>query len=153
MIMKFKNIFTILLTLVSFTFYAQNGMLKEKKEQLKSMKVAFITSELALTSAEAEKFWPVYNAYDNRQFELRQQKMRAFQKKINDGSVNQMSDKDAASFLAQMESTEEEIFQNRKKLISNLRSVISPLKIIKLKKAEEDFNRKLLRQYRNKGRK
>lgn len=151
--MKIKNILTILLTLASFTFYAQSGMLKQKKEQLKSMKVAFITSELALSSAEAEKFWPVYNAYDNKQFELRQQKMRAFQKKINDGSVNQMSDKEAAAFLAQMENTEEEIFQNRKKLTSNLRSVISPLKIIKLKKAEEDFNRKLLRQYRNKGRK
>src|SRR5690606_1029852 len=104
-------------------------MLKQKKEQLKSMKIAFMTSELALTSAEAEKFWPIYNAYDSKQFELRQQKMRSFQKKINDGSVNQMSAKEAAAFLAQMENTEDEIFQNRKKLIANLGSVISPIKI------------------------
>lgn len=150
--MKIKNIFTTLLLLITATFYAQGG-LKQKKEQLHSMKVAFITTELGLTSAEAEKFWPIYNNYDNKQFELRQQKMRAFQRKINDGSINQMSDKEASAFLAQMEDTEEAIFQNRKKLITNLRAVISPLKIIKLKKAEEDFNRKLLRQYRNKGKK
>jgi len=30
-------------------------------ERLKSMKVAYITQELNLTPAEAEKFWPVYN--------------------------------------------------------------------------------------------
>ena len=28
-----------------------------------SLKIAYITKELNLTSSEAEKFWPVYNAY------------------------------------------------------------------------------------------
>jgi hypothetical protein len=49
-----------------------------------------------------------------------------------------------------MESSEEELHQLRKKFISNLKSVIPAVKILKLKKAEEDFNRKLLQQYRNK---
>lgn len=31
------------------------------KDQLKSEKIAYITTELNLTPAEAEKFWPVYN--------------------------------------------------------------------------------------------
>jgi hypothetical protein len=53
--------------------------------------------------------------------------------------------------LSQIEANEEELFQLRKKLIVNLKSVISPVKIIKLKKAEEEFNKKLLQQYRNKG--
>ena len=151
--MKIRNVLSVCLLLLSVTFYAQNGNLKQKKEQLKAMKTAFITNEIGLTSAEAEKFWPVYNAYDNKQFELRQRKLKAFQQRINDGSINAMSDKEATSFLTQMEDTEEELFQLRRRLIENLRGIISPLKIIKLKKAEEDFNRKLLRQYRNKGKK
>jgi hypothetical protein len=35
--------------------------------------------------------------------------------------------------------------------VSNLRDVLPPVKIIKLKKVEEDFNRKLLKQYRDQG--
>jgi Skp family chaperone for outer membrane proteins len=32
-------------------------------ERLEAIKVAYITKELSLTSAEAEKFWPLYNQY------------------------------------------------------------------------------------------
>jgi hypothetical protein len=48
-----------------------------------------------------------------------------------------------------MESTEDELYQLKKKFISNLKGIISPIKILKLKKAEENFNRKLLQQYRD----
>ena len=56
---------------------------------------------------------------------------------------------EVAPLLAQMESTEDELYQLKKKFISNLKGVISPIKILKLKKAEENFNRKLLQQYRD----
>ena len=52
--------------------------------------------------------------------------------------------------LAQLESTEDELYQLKKKFVANLKGVISPVKILKLKKAEENFNRKLLKQYRDK---
>ena len=48
-----------------------------------------------------------------------------------------------------MESTEDELYQAKKKFIASLKGVISPLKILKLKKAEEGFNRKLLKEYRD----
>ena len=151
--MKLKNILTIFLILVSFSFYAQGGggRMREKKEQIKVLKVAFLTNELSLTSSEAEKFWPVYNAFESKQFELRQQKMRSFMDRMDDGSLDRMSEKEAAVFLAQMENTEDELYQLRKKLVASLKEIISPIKIIKLKKAEEDFNKKLLQQYRDKG--
>ena len=50
-----------------------------------------------------------------------------------------------------MENTEDEMYQLRKKFVSNLKDILPPIKIIKLKKVEEDFNRKLLQQYRDKG--
>jgi hypothetical protein len=62
-----------------------------------------------------------------------------------------MSEKEASAFLNQMESTEEELFLLRKKFISTLKGILPATKIIKLKKSEEDFNRKLLQQYRDKG--
>ncbi|MEY4084248.1 MAG: hypothetical protein RL074_35 [Bacteroidota bacterium] len=151
--MKLLKILPILVLFSSLNFYAQGEKMKEKREQIRTMKVAFLTTELDLTSAEAEKFWPVYNAFEDKQFELRHQKMGAFIKKIKDGSVNQMTEKEASTFLNQMESNDEEIFMLRKKLTATLRNILPASKILKLKKSEEDFNRKLLHQYRDSGNK
>lgn len=147
--MKTKNSITLFLLLASCGIFAQGGrLLKEKKEQLKSVKVAFITDALELTSDEAQKFWPIYNAFEDKQFELRKEKLDAYRKRMDDGSLDKLSDKEASTLLNQMENTEDELHQLRKKLVSDLRGVISPLKIIRLKKAEEDFKNKLLKQYR-----
>lgn len=149
--MNIKNFLPILLLLFSFNFYAQGERMKEKKEQIKALKVAFLTTELDLTTSEAEKFWPIYNTFDDKQFELRHQKMKAFMHRMDDEGLDKMTEKEASNFLAQMESNEEELFLLRKKFISNLKTVIPATKILKLRKSEEDFNRKLLQQYRDKG--
>jgi Spy/CpxP family protein refolding chaperone len=148
--MKAKNIFTILLLSLSISFYAQGKKMLEKKEQIYALKVAFITNSLTLTSAEAERFWPIYNSFEEKQFDLKRQKSISYNKKMDVETLGKMSDKEALAVLTQMEATEDELFQLRKKLIINLKSVLSPVKIIKLKKAEEEFNKKLLQQYRNK---
>ncbi|MFV5692741.1 sensor of ECF-type sigma factor [Flavobacterium sp. LT1R49] len=149
--MNIKKILPILLLLFSFNFYAQGEKMKEKKEQIKALKVAFLTTELDLTTSEAEKFWPLYNTFDDKQFELRHQKMKTLMKRMNDGGLDKLTEKEAGAFLAQMESNEEELFLLRKKFTANLKTVIPAIKIIKLRKSEEDFNRKLLQQYRDKG--
>ena len=151
--MKLSKILPIIVLFTTINFYAQGEKMKEKIEQIRTMKIAFLTTELDLTPSEAEKFWPVYNAFEDKLFELRHKKMGAFIKKIKDGSVNQMPEKEANTFLNQMESNDEEIFMLRKKLTASLRNIIPASKIILLKKSEEDFNRKLLHQYRNRGNK
>lgn len=148
--MKTNKTLLILFFLVSFHFFAQPPM-SEKKEQIRALKVGFITNELSLTTEEAAKFWPIYNSFEDKQFELRHQKMKAFKSKMTDDALAKMSEKEASALLAQMENNEDELYQLRKKFIANLQGVLSPIKIIKLKKAEDDFNRKLLQQYRNKG--
>jgi Spy/CpxP family protein refolding chaperone len=127
--------------------------MKEKREQIKALKVAFFTTELDLTTNEAERFWPIYNTFDDKQFELRHQKMKTYMRRMSDGSLDKITEKEANTFLAQIEDTEEELFLLRKKFMQNVRTILPAVKIVKLKKAEEDFNRKLLQQYRNKGQK
>jgi Spy/CpxP family protein refolding chaperone len=150
--MKTYKLLLIILFLLSIPTFAQHNEV-EKNEQIKALKISFITNELELTSDEAARFWPVYNAYDDKQFELRHKKMRSFKDKMNNENLNKMSDKEASALLAQMESNEDELCQILKKFMSSLNGILSPIKIIKLKKAEVDFNRKLLLQYRNKGQK
>ena len=148
--MKSNKTLLIILFLLSISLFAQQGM-NEKKEQIRALKVGFITNELSLTTEEASKFWPIYNAFDDKQFELRHQKMKTFKAQMRDESLDKMSEKEAATLLAQMENNENELSQLRKKFIINLRSILPAKKILKLKKAEDNFNRKLLQQYRNKG--
>ena len=80
--MKTNKILLVLIFLLSIHSFAQSQM-EEKKEQIRALKVGFITTELALTTDEAAKFWPIYNAYDDKQFEIRHQKMKAFKQRMD----------------------------------------------------------------------
>ena len=146
--MKIKYILPLFL-LFSFSLFAQGGH-KEKRDQVKALKVSFFTTELNLTSDEAAKFWPVYNAFEEKQFTLRHNKMRQLIRKIDDMGDN-ISEKDATNYLKQLEDAEEELLNLRKKLVADLKPIIGPVKVLKLRKAEDDFNKKLLAKY--KGRK
>ncbi|MFH6999453.1 sensor of ECF-type sigma factor [Flavobacterium sp. FlaQc-57] len=149
--MKIKNILPIILFLVSFSFYAQSNKTDEKREKIKAYKVSFLTTELELTSTEAEKFWPIYNSYDDKQYELRHEKMKTYLKKLDDDNISSLSEKEASTLLSQIECTDKELYLLRVKYNSDLKKVLSAKKILKLKKSEDDFNRKLLKQYRDKA--
>ena len=105
---------------------------------------------MELTTEEAQKFWPIYNAFDEKQAELRHEKMRGILDRFKPGNVENLSEKEASALLIQMEKIEEDLFNLRRKFIKDLQGVVSAKKIIKLKKAEEDFNRELLKQMREK---
>ena len=148
--MKIKNILSLLLAFISLNAIAQDGpFIRKKKEQIKALKVAFITDELSLTPDEATKFWPLFNAFEDKQQEIKKQKLKGYLDRMDDDSFDKLSEKEATTMLAQMESSEDELYQAKKKFVASLKGVISPIKILKLKKAEENFNRKLLQQYRD----
>lgn len=137
--MKYKILITLLLA-ISFTTFSQG-----KRDRIKAVKVAFITNELNLTTSEAEKFWPLFNDFEEKQRDIRRDKLKNY---INRSEQNDLSEKEATALLNQMESAEEELHNLRKKFILNLKNVLPATKILKLKKAEEKFNRKLLEQYK-----
>ena len=152
--MKNYKFLTIAFLFISIATFAQNGPLRErfreKKEQIKSLKVAFITNELSLTPDEAAKFWPLFNAFEDKQQEIRKQKLKGYLDRADNNTIDKLSEKDASSMLSQMENTEDELYQLKKKFVANLKGVLPSTKILKLKKAEEQFSKKLLQQYRDK---
>jgi len=146
--MKTKLLLPLFL-LVSLVCFAQDDH-KEKHEQIKALKVSFITTELSFTAEESEKFWPVYNAYEEKQFKIRHDKMRPIFKKIKETGLDKMTEKDAAGYLDKLEAADEELLNLRKKLVADLKPIIGSAKILKLKKAEDDFNKKLLDKFKEK---
>jgi hypothetical protein len=141
---KFHLFLALAFSIASFG----QGRLRQKLDQVKAQKVAFITNELQLTPDESAKFWPLYNAFDERQRDIRRQRVSAYLDRHSAGAA-QLSDKEATALLAQMEENEDQLYQARKKLIADLKAILPAVKILKLKKAEEDFNKKLLQQIRD----
>ena len=139
-----------IILLFSVTLSAQKDHHKDKREQIKALKVSFLTAELSLTAEESEKFWPVYNAFEEKQYQIRHNKMRPIFKKIEETGLDKMSEKDAATYLEKLQAADEELFNLRKKLAADLKPIIGSVKVLKLKKAEEDFNKKLLDKYKEK---
>lgn len=126
---------------------AQQG--QQHRERIKALKTAHITNELRLTSNEAEKFWPVYNASEERIHELKKEERKL---KMTLGKGNDVSDTEAMEILDQFLAIEEKIHMEKKNLITKLKKVLPAKKIIKLKKAEDSFNRKLLEELRKRRR-
>ena len=112
-------------------------------EKIKAFKVAYITEKLSLTASEAEKFWPVYNAYDDKMTRLRKQERQIISGKLSDG-IDAMSDSDANKLLDEILEIKSRELEYTKELVEDLKVSLSPKKIIRLRKAEEEFKRKLL---------
>jgi Spy/CpxP family protein refolding chaperone len=145
--MKMKPLITLLIVLSSLSFYWQES----KKEKIKALKIAYVTKDLNLSGTEAEKFWPIYNAFDDKQFDLRMVKMRKIRRELKSQPLDAISESRANALLNQIEQLDDEIYQNRRKLTIDLKKVISPKKILKLKQVEDDFNKTLLKEYRNRN--
>jgi|SRR5690606_29290223 hypothetical protein len=122
-----------------------------QENKIKSLKVAFITEKLNLTPKEAQQFWPVYNAYDDTVNNLKFNELRKVISEIRE-SYASVSDEKANELLNKALEIEAKIHSEDVKLIKKLRGIISAKKILALKNAEEDFNRKMLEEFNKRRR-
>ncbi len=133
----------ILFFLLAISVQAQD----KKHEKIKALKTAYITEKLALNSSEAEKFWPIYNNFDDKFHALRKQERNEIFKKLK-GALDNLTDAEANELIDENFTIETSELALRKQLTAELRKIISPKKIIILKKTEDDFKRELLDRYR-----
>jgi len=144
-----KKIFLILF-IISTGGFAQNHNKKEKPsyEKIKALKIAVITQQLDLTPAEAEIFWPIFNVFDAKIIALRKKEKNEIKHKIYKGALDSLTDKEANYIIDKRIEMKTSELEYRKELVNNLRGVISPIKIIKLQRAEEQFKKMLLERLR-----
>ncbi len=121
----------------------------KKMQQMEAQKIAYISSELALTSAEAERFWPVYNAYqENLQNERKSRRQES-------ANYDDMSNSEAAEVLDMHLQSEYKALDEKKKFIKDLQNCISNNQILQLWEAEKSFRKSAFdkfKQNRKRGR-
>tara|TARA_R110002050_G_scaffold300364_1_gene469403 strand:- start:11767 stop:12213 length:447 start_codon:yes stop_codon:yes gene_type:complete len=137
-----KIILPLFVLLLSVSTFAQKG-----REKIKALKVSFITERLELTEQEAQKFWPIYNAYDDVTTKIKYSDIRHIRHEIKQ-NIDTISDERANELLNQLSNLEKKLYEEDIKLVSKLKKVISPKKIMLLKISEEDFKRKLFDKFK-----
>lgn len=149
---KITYILIILFLFAGFSITAQDK--KGSHDKIKALKVAYLTEQLELSPDEAAKFWPIYNKYDKKLMELRFSEGIRIKNEVKElGGVDALNDKQAKEitkdFLALDETTHETMTEFSKELLK----VLSYKKFLKLKEAENDFKRKLIKRLRGERKK
>ncbi|WP_158962981.1 hypothetical protein [Myroides fluvii] len=139
--------FLLLLIFLCFSNFSQA---QQSSDQIKSLKIAHLSSVLNLSSEEAEKFWPVYNTYDNKLSKLRHSEIIHYIKSNETQDIEGLTEKQATEKVQALLSFEEDYCALKSQFILDCKKILSNKKILLLKKAEDDFNRKLLKKYKDK---
>ena len=140
--MKMKKLILLsLLFLLTFSAFSQH---KEREERIKTLKIAFITERLAFTETEAQKFWPIYNAFEEENNKLRRDSYN--KRKVED--FDSMTEADAKLLLDDMSSIENKRHKLREKFMKDLLAVLPAKKVILLKKTEDEFNKKMFEEFK-----
>jgi septal ring factor EnvC (AmiA/AmiB activator) len=124
-------------------------MEKDREEKIDRLKIAFITTELALTSSEAEKFWPVYNELEAKIKELRKANKK-IEKELQD-SYETMTNEDAKKKMNTIFENEEKETALRKEYAEKFSKIIGDKRTLKLLSLEHEFRRELLDRLREQG--
>jgi hypothetical protein len=142
--MKRGLIFSIVLAFLPFLqVTAQNPNL----EKLNAYKIAFFTRRLNLTSQEAEKFWPVYNEFQDKRNAI-QIERQTLNRNFNQNELN-MTEKElieAGNKHVALQVQEAALAQEYHK---KFKEILAPAKVFRLYQAENQYRLQLLNELKN----
>lgn len=141
--MKYRLATVFLLLIAALSLPAQDG------ERIEALKIGFITEKLSLTPAEAQQFWPVYNAYMEEKKKLRKEMvMMRMEARMNAEDLSDKELREMADNYVQFKRQDAELATKYHESFANS---LPPRKLLKFYRAEEEFPMWLLRQARLQG--
>lgn len=126
----------------TFLLHAQGPV----RDRIKTLKVAFITEQVGLTSEEAQQFWPIYNAHEESMEKIRRKERAEIHANI--ARAQDLSTNESEQLLDNLLTLQFDKQKAEREFLSKLRTVIPAKKVLLLVKAEEDFKRQMIQQFR-----
>ncbi len=137
----FKILIFFWLLCLPLVNYAQND-----KDKIEALRVSFITKKVELSNNESEKFWPVYNEYNDKIKAIKRNLRQSFKK-----SAETLSEKEAEElYQLDMKSKQAEV-DIHKQYSEKIKAIIGAKKFIKLRNAEEEFKREIINSIKDKS--
>lgn len=134
--------------LVLLTVFTFGQAQKPERENIRKQKIEFFNKKLNLSKVEADKFWPIYNDYQNRKNKISSEKralMRYYMQNADYMSEEEIEDTLEKYLAFEKRETDLLITYSTK-----LRSVLPDEKVLKVYVTEVQFKDYLLKQLRTK---
>ncbi len=144
--MKRKILISLLMCFSIVSILSAQDNQKENKrkadfEKFRAQRVAFITERVQFTPEEAEAFWPLCNELQEKKFQLN--KPLRDERRAQRNSKQELTDADYLKIIdtnADIKIKEAEL---DKEYLEKFKKILSPKKIFKYQRAEEEFMRQL----------
>ena len=139
--MKHLKLF-LLFAFISFAgnLFAQRPAIDPEK--LQAARVAFITTRIDLKPEQAEKFWPIFNAYTDK----KEATMREIGG-LNRGA-SEVSEEEAKTRIQKRFQLEEKLLKDEQAFVAEASKILSAKQILLLNNIARDFARQLYQRQR-----
>lgn len=134
-----KNIPTLLILLISMSAYSQS---QEVLDKIESAKIALITQRLELTPEQAEKFWPIYREYSEKQREVNQD----FRNLRRSYRPETATEEESKVLVERGQQIKEQMIRLDKQYADRMLNVINNRQLLRLREAENDFRQELMKR-------
>lgn len=141
-IMNKRTLVLCILLFGTFLMHAQGPV----RDRIKTLKVAFITEHVGLTSEEAQQFWPIYNEHEKVMGNIRRKERAGIHANI--ARARDLSNEESDDLLDNLIALQFDKQKAEREFLSKLRTVIPAKKVLLLVKSEEDFKRQMIQQFR-----
>jgi len=129
--------------LFGISAFAQKPNTEYDKEKLEAARVAFITNRLDLKPEQAEKFWPLFNQYNEERT-----KMMDKVSNLNRESMQELTETRAKEIIQKRFSIQQQLLDREKNFMEEIIKVISPQQAIKLGGVNREFTRQVYQRHR-----
>jgi hypothetical protein len=135
-----------IIILVCLFFYSGLSVAQNPKDKVAELRVSFISKKLELTTSESEKFWPIYNEYNDKIKALKKNLRQSYKK-----GVDNLTDKEAEDLYQLDLKTKQAEITIHEQYSEKIKDVIGAKKIVKLRVAEEEFKLEIIKNIKDKS--
>jgi len=145
-----KKLYTvIILTIFYFTglnAQERRGGGPEMFEKIKAEKISFFTSKLDLKPTEAQAFWPVYNEFEKKRFDIKRQ-IHEFER-MSDEDFVKLSDSEIEKLTNNYIGSFEKEALLLKDYNKQFLKILPKKKVLMMYRTENEFRSHLIREYK-----
>lgn len=113
---------------------------QKRKEKVEALKRSYYSEKLELTTAEAEKFWPIYNGFSKKEDELR----KAGKGDKKKAEVPTFTEKEAIAEIDRNAQFKKSQVDLEAQYLKDCMPVLGPNRTMQLSKLDREFQRELV---------
>jgi len=116
---------------------------QKRADRIETLKIGFLTKRMDLTTAESQKFWPLYNEHEKKVTELESNLSTV--RGLTSEKLAAMSDKEVEDAMTRFMEHGQQLQDLRKKFHEDLKKILPIRKVALFYLAERDFKKELVK--------